>query len=50
MEQLGCQCYYLNLGDSAEKAVTLAAWIVGMPLQMMVITSVFRLEIDYSHV
>ena len=49
-EQLRCQCYYLNLGDSAEKAVTLAAWIVGTPLWMMVTISIFRLEIDYLHV
>ena len=48
-EQLKCQCYYLDLGDSAEKTATLAAWIVKMSLQMMVIISVFRLEIDYFH-
>ena len=50
MKQLRYQCYYLNLSDSTEKAVTLAAWIVGTPLWMMVITSIFRLEIDYFHV
>ena len=50
MEQLRCQRYYLDSGDSTEKAVTLVAWIVGMPSQMMVTTSAFKLEIDYLHV
>ena len=50
MKQLRCQCYYLDLGDSIKKAATLAAWIMRMSLQMMVIISVFRLEIDYFHV
>ena len=50
MKQLKCQCYYLDLGDSTEKAAILVAWIVKMSLWMMVVTSVFRLEIDYFHV
>ena len=50
MEQLGCQCYYSDLGDSTKKTATLAAWIVRMSLWMMVVISTFRLEIDYFYV